>query len=274
MCTVPHVMQIVKVYDAGVTMPLSCVLSTNNSLAVVKYPFNPLGNHVLINEWVAYSIANIISAPVPPFGCCLLDDKSEYDARFLKSVEFGNICFDSQNFGLCFFSSLVSKAVPMDSIYFPVMRNAANISLMLLLDYIVCNVDRHSGNVLFSSEDRNFYAIDYSNIFNSQRGWNATTLKQEILAKDYTGIHLLDKKGNGEVYNTFQPVLQLENLYTDAQSIKQILTYDALKSVIDSIPSAWNNFITSDEKLLLCEYLYNRVQNINVFCSSVEQGGR
>ncbi len=274
MSTIPTISQIVKVYDKGVTMPLLCALEPNRTLAVIKYPFNPLGNHVLINEWIAHSIAKAILAPIPPFGCCLLTNSSTYGEEFQASIELENIDFDFQNHGCCFFSSWISKAIPMKPTYLSVMKNENDFDLMLLLDYIVGNVDRHSGNILFSMDDKMFYAIDYSNIFNSQRGWNVTSLKEEIAKKDYQSAHLLDRKGNWEVYGAFWNNLQLDKLYRDAQIIKAKLTYEFLKSIVDNIPSAWNEYISPEGKLLLCEYLYNRVQNIEVFCTTVEQGGR
>ena len=274
MSTIPNVNQIVRVYDKGVTMPLLCTLEPNRAQAVIKYPFNPLGNHVLINEWVAHSIAKVIFAPIPPFGCCLLTTSSDYGEEFQDSIGFGNVDFDLHNYGCCFFSSLIPKAIPMKPAYLSVMKNVNDFDLMLLLDYIVGNVDRHAGNILFSMDDRMFYAIDYSNIFNSQRGWNVTTLKEEIAKKDYRSAHLLDRKGNWEVYGAFWNKLQLDKLYRDAQIIKAKLTYECLKSIVDNIPSAWNEYISAEGKILLCEYLYNRVQNIEVFCTTVEQGGR
>lgn len=36
----------------------------------------------------------------------------------------------------------------------------------------------------------------------------------------------------------------------------------------------YNNYITDEEKSLLCEYLHNRIQNIDVFCEYIEQGRR
>ena len=150
----PKIKQIVKVYDQGITMPLLCLLEPSNSLAVVKYPFNPLGNHVLINEWIAYNIAKEIQAPTPEFGCCILDKKSEYGEDFLKAAELDDITLDKRNYGYCFFSGWIQRVTPMKSLYFPVMKNVEEFDIMLLLDYIVGNVDRHEGNILFSTTNK------------------------------------------------------------------------------------------------------------------------
>lgn len=266
------VKQIIKVYEQGVTMPLLCALEPHNSLAVVKYPFNPLGNHVLINEWIAHNIAKEIQAPVPEFGCCILDEKSEFNDAFSMTAEFDGIYLDKRNYGCCFFSAWLQKVTPMKPVYLPVMQNADEFDVMLLLDYIVGNVDRHEGNILFSTADKKFYAIDYSNIFCSQRGWNKDTLKQEILKKDYLSSYLLSE--NKTVYALFWNILQYEKLYHDAQAIKLKMTDEKLKEIIDSIPPEWNSYITPEEKYLLREYLHNRIQNIDTFCNYIEQGRR
>lgn len=268
----PKIKQIVKVYDQGITMPLLCLLEPSNSLAVVKYPFNPLGNHVLINEWIAYNIAKEIQAPTPEFGCCILDKKSEYGEDFLKAAELDDITLDKRNYGYCFFSGWIQRVTPMKSLYFPVMKNVEEFDIMLLLDYIVGNVDRHEGNILFSTTNKKFYAIDYSNIFCSQRGWNRDTLKQEILRKDYRSSYLINE--NGKVYAPFWNRLQYEKLYHDAQMIKLKLTEEKIEEIVKSIPQEWNNYIMDEEKSLLCEYLHNRIQNIDVFCEYIEQGRR
>lgn len=56
--------------------------------------------------------------------------------------------------------------------------------------------------------------------------------------------------------------------------IKLKLTEEKIEEIVKSIPQEWNNYITDEEKSLLCEYLHNRIQNIDVFCEYIEQGRR
>lgn len=56
--------------------------------------------------------------------------------------------------------------------------------------------------------------------------------------------------------------------------IKLKLTEEKIEAIVKSIPQEWNNYITDEEKSLLCEYLHNRIQNIDVFCEYIEQGRR
>lgn len=274
MSTIPTVKQIVKVYEAGVTMPLLCMIEPNDTLVVVKYPFNPFGNHVLVNEWIAHSIAQAISAPIPPFGCCILDETSGYGTEYLQNSEIDGPIIDNQNYGICFFSTFIHNTIPLNRTCVPRLKNKNDFYIMLLLDYIVGNIDRHRGNILYCGENQNFYAIDYSNIFNSQRGWSAETLKDEIQKKDYKSPYLLDKSCNGKIYNLFWSDIDFKKLHETAETIKSILTHERLLSIMETIPESWHCYITIEDQLLLIEYLYNRIQNIEVFCTFIEQGGR
>ena len=68
------VLEVGELIDQGVTFPVRCRLSEEVN-AIIKYPKNPAGSSVLINEWIGNSIADIIGLTIPRYGCCYLSEE-------------------------------------------------------------------------------------------------------------------------------------------------------------------------------------------------------
>ncbi|MFR3807128.1 MAG: HipA family kinase [Enterocloster bolteae] len=259
-----------RAHSEGITVPLVCLLS-NGDVVVVKYPRNPVGNQVLINEWIANKIANLMQVPIPDFGCCYIDNEVSYGSAFYGQLQTGELSFDDQNLGLSFFSKQVKKAVPMSTLFLPEMKNTNEFWNMLIFDYIIGNVDRHRGNLLYSIADSRFYAIDCSNILNSQRGWTEESLRKGIQQCDYKDIHFLDKDQNGEIYESFWPYARLNRvkLLQLGDEIQKTVTKEKVYQIINEIPNEWKRYITDDERKAVEDYINYRVDHINDICINI-----
>lgn len=260
---ISHVDQIIKGYPCGITMPLLCLLE-NSQFAVVKYPCNQVGTQVLINEWVCNKIALQIGLPTPQIGCCFLDQKSAYGAEFEEQLMVGEASFDQRNYGLGFYSQFIPNAVPLKKSNMRSLVNIEDFWKMLLFDQIVCNVDRHPGNLLYSLIEHKFYAIDCSNVFNSQRGWTEQSLLYDIKTNCYANLELLLPTTNGEIYEYFWTYIKCspDDILALAKQIQQLLTPNVIYQIIDSIPDDWKDYITPSQVSTMRQYLNYRISHI------------
>ena len=85
--TVNTILSIYKV-DAGCTCPVLVKLD-NESRAVLKYPRNPQGMVVLLNEYITGHLAKVIGLTTPNFGIAVVDDNTTLDTNlsvFIASI--------------------------------------------------------------------------------------------------------------------------------------------------------------------------------------------
>lgn len=260
---ISHVEQIIKGYSCGITMPLLCLLE-NAQLAVVKYPHNQVGNQVLVNEWVCNKIATQIGLSVPLTGCCLIDNESAYGEEFQDQLISGDASFDKCNYGISFYSSFVANSVPLQASNIRNLANLEDFWKMLLFDQIVCNVDRHRGNVLYSLVERKFYAIDCSNVFNSQRGWTEHSLLDSVNEKHYANLELLLPTANGEIYDYFWSNTKTtpDQILDIALQVQKALTPNVICAIIKSMPDEWKEWLGQAKSVAMEQYLNYRVRHI------------
>lgn len=260
---VSHVDQMIVAYPCGITVPIRCLLS-NGKLAVVKYPCNQVGNQVLINEWVCNKIAQEINVPVPPIGCCLLDQKSSFGPELQSQLINGEIDFGQNNYGIAFYSRLILNTIPLQKKFMTKMTNGQFFINMLLFDQIVCNIDRHHGNVLYSLTDQKFYAIDCSNVFNSQRAWTAQSLLTEIAAGHFSNVELLLSTENGETYDYFWESVNptASQIVQEAAHIQQVLTPQKICDIINTLPDEWKTYLKDSQRQAVEQYLNFRISHI------------
>lgn len=258
-----HVEQIIKGYPCGITMPLLCLLE-NAQLAVVKYPYNQVGNQVLVNEWIGNKIATQIGVPVPLTGCCLIDQESAYGAEFQDELISGEASFDERNYGIGFYSQFIANSVPLQTSNIRNLVNIEDFWKMLLFDQIICNIDRHKGNVLYSLVERKFYAIDCSNVFNSQRGWTEQSLLDSIKENRYANLELLLPTANGEIYDYFWNNVKTapDQILNLAIQVQKALEPQVICTIIESIPDEWKEWLGQSKIVAMEQYLNYRIMRI------------
>jgi hypothetical protein len=164
-----QVTHIIKLTDIGASCPILCLLS-DQTTAVVKYPYNQMSNQTIINEWVSYSIALQLELPVPDFGTCILDETAVMEDTFQDYLLAGTFEFSSHNYGTCFFSKYITDATLPEFEIVEKMTNLECFWKCVLFDHIIFNVDRHKKNVLCTlNKSPKFYLIDHGNILKTDR---------------------------------------------------------------------------------------------------------
>lgn len=242
------------VMDEGVTVPINCRLS-NGTNVVVKYPNNPGGTSTLINEWIGNNIAQKIGITVPDFGLCRLDTDVIYSQDNIDDL-------DASNTGICFYSEYMSKAVPLVS-----KRQILNCEAekIILLDHILNNFDRHTGNLFYDLNTSILYAIDYSHIFSDSglrpdytseyvaRGMNPEAfLYTDIIKKNRTVYEILCYSAGFD-----ETVLQREG-----ERVKSMISSSYLVELFDSLPDDWIKSVSKEKVYRLISFIDFRVSNI------------
>ena len=259
------VVEVKQVYEQGVTFPVLCKLSDGFD-GIVKYPRNPFGLNALINEWVGNSLADLVDLTIPEYGQCYMFKEVIHETNENEEI-------DEANCGNCFFSYHLSKTAQPNRF---VLSKASNkeTERLLLLDHLISNTDRHSGNILYEiSENNRVFFIDCSHIMMpSNRNMNydldvewelsdAAILSDEMLA---------DKKDN--LYDLLCNTM----LYDEVKRIKNPFTLDKLDAVRQSIPEEWITDSTIrriDDMFMILATRLNRLDDIANMIANERRNG-
>ena len=237
------VLEVGELIGQGVTFPVRCRLSEEVN-AIIKYPKNPAGSSVLINEWIGNSIADIIGLTIPRYGCCYLSEEVIEATNCNEEI-------DDNNAGLCFFSALKSNTVPANR---RSLLNAVNkeTERLILFDHLINNEDRHLGNLLYEvSRDKKVYFIDCSHIMVplSHRLDVPVDLQWNLSDETILNPHLLTNNKDN-LYDILCETMgyKEEVLYLERDRIRNVLDLSVLAEIRKSIPHEWEN-ISSGRKI-------------------------
>ena len=254
---------IISKIGTGATDPLDCLV--NNKRAIVKTYNNDEGNKVLANEIIAYNIAKMMNMPIPQCGICVID-------KYTEDIE-GII--DSSKFGIGFYSKRLDKVTPIINNPMLLEKYVKNKSIFLniiIFDHIIYNKDRHKGNLLLSSiekQNHKLFIIDHSHIFNIGALWDEYQLKRMISQDNFRSTEIMEYN-----YGTYEILLNVinvtkDNIVNTANEMIRNINFSELQKVINTLPTEWG--ITKNEKILLYEYIINRINNIDIICDTIYQ---
>lgn len=258
------VLEILGIYkmDAGCTCPIRVKLD-NDIRAVLKYPRNPQGMIVLLNEFITGHLASSISITCPNFGIATIDNNVAVGGEMPCNTN------SSIYSGLGFYSEYIPKTIPASS---RTLKHAVNLhetSRIVLLDHIIKNSDRHEGNLLLTANSQSpmIYAIDHTHAFGDP-DWNITSLSLNDAESPYVW------RENESVYNMligagapFTP----EQLNTECQFIQNRITEESLSGIFASIPTEWVEAVGQENISHLRKYIMNRVHNLERICNVIIQ---
>ena len=97
---ITEVRDIDEMMPKGVTRPIGCCLQDGTEV-VVKYPNNPFGNGVLVNELIGACVGDLINVPAPEYGLCYLSEEVICTSDLYGPFDEG---IDESNAGICFYS--------------------------------------------------------------------------------------------------------------------------------------------------------------------------
>lgn len=241
---IDHKLKVIEVKDLieeGITCPVRCILSEGVE-AIVKYPKNPMGTYILINEWVGNSIADLIGLTIPQYGQCYLSKEVIEETNFNDEI-------DIDNSGNCFFSYKLKNAVPPNRY---ILSKATNheTERLLLFDHLIGNEDRHNGNILYEvGSEKTIFFIDCSHIMIPQsRNLNdPLEIDDEHLAEVILNDSLLTNKRDN-VYDMLCETMGYDEdkLYLELANFQKVITIEVLEEIKNSIPKEWVNGATKD----------------------------
>lgn len=254
---------ILKVYDieAGCTCPILVKLD-NECRAVFKYPRNPQGLIVLLNEYVTGQLAHLIDLTSPDFGIAVVNENTTLGPDFPAEVNRNRFS------GVGFYSLYIPKTVPASLRALKYATNLGETARIILLDQIVKNCDRHEGNLLLTTDSSPMiFAIDHSHAFGDPE-WTIGDLSLNDIESPYVW------RENLPVYNmlicagaSVTPAqLEIERNYIQAH-----ITEDALNHIFATIPPEWINDVGAENISHLHQYILNRVQNLEAICNMINQ---
>lgn len=203
---------------------------------VVKFKGNPSGNHVLVSEYVVSELIQLLQFSGRPGRIVAVD------AQYI-SLE-PNLQGQGLTGGLQFGSPFLDDYENFSDIYIPHLKNRVDLPQVIVLDTLVCNADRHSGNLLLLFEDKtrqnkacDFVIIDHSHVF-ERPGWDEHSLRT-LQSDNRLYANVVNFNNIPKRLDVFEPfLLRLE-----------ALTQDQIEAVISNVPTEWD-FSSTQQKAL------------------------
>lgn len=261
--------RIEDVIPEGVTMPLRCSMDGGTEI-IVKYPKNPYGTEVLINEWIGNCLAKKIGLSVPDFGLCDLSEDVFDNSDLYPEMEV-----DKRNCGISFYSKkLPNISLVNDKLLKQVVNKETE--KIILFDLLVKVRDRHKGNIVCSlSNCVTMYCIDCSHIFASDdyRLDSPLKLKYELSHDQLTNTDILHKN---DIYNRMcRNVGYSENiLFDEADKIKKMINDKVLDDFLTDIPNSWKTENTQQRIKDIKQIILEKISNIELIAESVASDRR
>ena len=231
----------------GITNPY-IVKCSDGKKYVAKFPGNPEGTRVLINEYVCAELAKLLELPIPNFKLINVQGIDKFKDS-LPDINLIN--------GTVFCSEFVDKSTSVPGYY--VLTKVSNKATSGKV--IIGNNDRNPGNLLINFRNNSLIMIDHSHVFVYQAVWNERNLSELIGGKiDLSKMNKFHFDNLSLCLNdiNYKPVIS-----EYIQRIRNI-DDDEIECIINSIPSDW--IITKDEKECLKEFLLDRLHRINEIC--------
>lgn len=150
------------------------------------------------------------------------------------------------------------------------LKHATNINetvRIILLDHIVKNRDRHTENLLLTTNSATpmIYAIDHSHAFGDP-DWSISDLSLNDIESPYVW------RENLSVYNMLIDAgasVTLDQLDIERRQIQQNLTGERVDCIFSGIPAEWVAAVGQENISHLRNYVLNRVQNLETICETI-----
>lgn len=216
----------------------------NGKEYVVKFINNKSGTRVLVNEYVAGKLAQLLSLPVVPFRVVYIAKKfinenpTLFEHNFQSGYQLASLYITD--------SAVLKKFLPLDQIYEIKISNRDKLAGIIAFDYWIGNYDRNRSNVLLKllpNGEYHCYMIDHGHVF-GKSSWTIETLKEIIpnMATSWRKVH-----------SRFFSMLQgKEDIATHIDKIMKVPD-QMIHQIVHSIPRDWD--VSDQEKEALAEYL-------------------
>lgn len=254
------IVDIERKIQLGITNPY-IVKCNDQKKYVAKFPGNPEGTRVLINEYVCAELAKLLGLPIPNFKLVNEQNINRFK-DLLPDIELIN--------GTIFCSEFIDRSTTVPGYYILTkISNKYDTIKILIFDVIIGNNDRNQGNLLINLRNKSLIMIDHSHVFVHEAIWNDRNLS------DLIGKKIDLSKMNKFHFNNLSLCLNDPNYKTTiSEYINKIknIEDEKIENIINSIPNDW--YITEKEKDSLKLFLLNRLHRIDEICEllNIESG--
>lgn len=261
-----RVSQITDLIEEGVTEPLKCFLEDGTEV-IIKYPKNRIGTQVLINEYISACIADEIGLDIPGFGICILSND------IIENSD-ADIYLTEDNAGLCFYSEFHSSSAPVTRGLMASMKpEISNLARLIIFDCIICNKDRHQGNLLIDYlGNAKILAIDHGTIFTTTDAskYSADQIADQVKNSELNVCDVL--KSNEEQYDLLMRTAEFETeIWREYSLLKEKLTDELFEKIRNSIPKEWIIELGNDIINNLFTLIRFRVKNLKEICVKITE---
>jgi hypothetical protein len=216
--------QLIESIPKGYSKPQRILFSDGHTYAV-KFKNNPSGTRILVNEYIAGKLAQLLSLPVVPFEVVAISSDfikanaifSKY--KFQSGNQFASLFIDNCNH----LSKDLSNKVNL--------KNHDHLAGIIVFDIWIDNTDRKEGNVLLEPQQQGKYylhMIDHGRIFANAK-WTVETLKKMpkmVLTQRVHKWFAALLQSPNEIHATIEKIIALPN--------------EEISHVIYSIPDDWD----------------------------------
>lgn len=254
-----NIRRIIRTMGVGITKPHE-VECDDGKKYIAKFPGNPDGSRVLINEYVCAELAKLFQLPIPNYSLVKIDNIKDYNGQ-LDGIELVN--------GTAFCSEEIEKSGPVPNyLALTYTTNSIDALKTLIFDVIVGNNDRNPGNILLNLKNKSFVIIDHSHVFIHGALWDKYNL-EDLIDNDIS-VDSLNRK-------TFNTLISSNNVSSNKEVIRKYI--DVVKSIeeqdidriFNGIPEDW--FITEEEKKVLKRFILDRINRVEEIYRLLNIGG-
>lgn len=243
----------------GATNPF-LIEASNDVKYVAKFPGNPEGKKVLINEFICAELALLLKLPIPKYE---LIEITNIDYYMDKLDNISNIN------GTVFCSQYIETANPVPS--YSILRtvdNSFDVVKTIFFDIIIGNNDRNPGNVLIDSKTNSFIIIDHSHVFINGAIWDTYSLTRAIEEKiDISELNPIITNILIQALNEKNHRLELNEYVRFLKSISS----KEIENIVKKVPKDWE--LDEDEGVLLIQFIVDRLSRIDEICSILKVSG-
>lgn len=248
------VRKIEKVYteEQGCTCPVVVILDDGQK-AIFKYPKNPLGIIVLVNEFIAYSVLKAMGLSSPNFGVAVVDEETQLNDEVADTHTLGD--FVGSGFYCEYIPSTVKASLR-------VLRGAKNLNegcSVILFDAIVKNHDRYDANIIVSLADAKMYVIDHSHVLGDPE-WSHETLSLDDADSPFVW------EANREFYDLLIRAgapMESRDFEDAIARIREKVSEELLEEIVREIPAEWESEVGEHEIAHAKNYILKRVENLD-----------
>ena len=175
---------------------------------------------------------------MPESGVALIDEQTTDNTYTITDKSLGH----------CFYSTQIVKADKLLPSIMGFIDNKEMYEKTILVDHLIYNKDRNSGNILISYKkaEKVLYVIDHTHVFKNEAIWDANCLIIGMKENDYQDCAIIDSSESYSLFASDKPIT-LKSLKSVASTFKEKCDIKLISKVVEDLPEDW--LIEKDGKM-------------------------